>query len=63
MFEQALFTRGQVCSRRARFSGLPTATARGLFMMKLCLIVVPEAQRRVTLEQWTGSQVDVPPNQ
>ena len=61
-FDRALSTLGRVCCRRAQLHGLPTAAARGLIMMKLCLIVVPEAERRVTLEQWKKSSVDVAPN-
>ena len=52
MFDRALSMTGQVCSRRAQVHELPTAAARALFMMKLCLIVVPEADRRVTVEHW-----------
>jgi len=54
MFKRALSITGRVCSHRAQFHGLPTAAARGLFMMKLCLVVVPEAERRVVIEQWKG---------
>lgn len=53
MFERALSAIGRECSRRAQFQALPTAAARGLFMMKLCLIVVPEAERRLTIQKWT----------
>ena len=62
MFERALFAVGRVCSSRAQFKALPTAATRGFLMMKLCLIVVPEAERRVTLQLWKESSADVAPN-
>jgi len=62
MFDRALSAIGRVCSRRAQFAALPTAAARALLMMKLCLIVVPEAERSVTIQRWKESSPDVPPN-
>jgi hypothetical protein len=62
VFECALSTLGRLCSRRAQFPALPTAAARGLLMMKLCLSVVPEPQRCVTLDQWEESSIDVSPS-
>lgn len=52
MFEGALSVTGRICCRRAEFHALPTAAARGLFMMKLCLFAVPEKRRRTVIDEW-----------
>ncbi len=52
MFDGALWATGRTCCQRAQFHALPTAAARGLFMMKLCLSAVPEERRRTVIEEW-----------
>jgi AbiV family abortive infection protein len=52
LFHDALWATGRVCCSRARFDALPTACARGLFMLKLCLFVVSEADRSAALREW-----------
>jgi AbiV family abortive infection protein len=52
LFHEALWATGRVCCSRARFDALPTACARGLFMLKLCLSTVPETDRSVALREW-----------
>jgi hypothetical protein len=52
MFDGALSVTGRICCRRAQFHALPTAAARGLFMMKLCLFAVPEERRQTIIEEW-----------
>jgi AbiV family abortive infection protein len=52
LFHEALWATGRVCCSRARFQALPTACARGMLMLKLCLFVVPESDRSAALGEW-----------
>jgi hypothetical protein len=52
LFHEALWATGRVCCSRARFEALPTACARGLLMLKLCLFVVPESDGSAALREW-----------
>ena len=52
LFHEALWATGRACCSRARFEALPTACARGLLMLKLCLFVVPECDRSAALREW-----------
>ena len=51
-FELALTALGRACSERAQLQVLPTAAARALFMMKMCLSMVPEERRAEAIEEW-----------